>query len=246
MAFTSPPYAASESAWFSMEEDDSAEDRDPWLFPDEATAITASVVSAIQSDPKITTTFDAMRKFVWLERLFRAGLSGRLGPSFSIEKMAVLAEETSEQTLLQRTLRWNVRPNQDELAVLYGLARIAPSLEGTVRARVENCLLKAGLEASVALSDNDEALDRALANALPKIRTLSDDAWERACGISLDLTNSVNAPLIGTLGETGANARIQSLTEKIARTVELRRLRSSLGVHADENLALTQSHCGRL
>ena len=93
-----------------------------------------------------------------------------------------------------------------ELAVLYGLARIAPSLEGTVRARVENCLLKAGLEASVALSDNDEALDRALANALPKIRTLSDDAWERACGISLDLTNSVNAPLIGTLGETGANA----------------------------------------
>ena len=65
----------------------SAEDRDPWLFPDEATAISASVVSAIQSDPKITTTFDAMRKFVWLERLFRAGLSGRLGPSFSIGKI---------------------------------------------------------------------------------------------------------------------------------------------------------------
>jgi hypothetical protein len=190
-------------------------------------------------------TFDAMRSFVWLQRLFRAGLSGDLGPHFRVERLALLAEQTSAQVSPHRTLRWNVRPYEEERVLLYQLASTVAGLEGRARARAERCLTTAGIDPQQQWSEEDK-LEQAVSRTLSKIRSLSDNEWDEACGVELSPSVLESVRLSSVLGNDRTAALLGDLDERITRISELRRLRTTLGIRSDEQIAFSQTSCGRL
>jgi hypothetical protein len=111
----------------------SAADDNPWDFPGIKKAIHEKVMERIRAD---TTGSDEkviadVSEFVLLQRLFRMGLSGDLGPDFPIEKLVELTEiaTKSRPPLAVHTLRWDSFPGQLEqllfAQIMFGLNILA-------------------------------------------------------------------------------------------------------------------------
>jgi hypothetical protein len=220
LAFTSPPYAAREKVWFEDEEAEDVDDPTPWLFPDGDTLagdlkITTSVTDLIKRDPTHQEVFTAMREFVWLQRLFRAGLSGGLGADFPVERLSQLARVTAGQVVPQRTLRWNVR-TPPELTFLTELSSDVPGYPPTFKQRAEACMRRAGV-----VSTSGPA---SVESIIAKLRSLSDDDWDRDCRFA----------------DNSMPDKIVKLSSQVSDT---RRLRGALGVREDEQLIAAGAQC---
>jgi hypothetical protein len=224
VSFTSPPYAAMTTPWFDKDGDaeqnrrldEEAEKKDPWLFPDRDLQTTAQVVSLIAHDPKSADVFAGMRQFVWLERLFRAGLSGRLGVEFPVERLAQLAKETAGSVEKQRTPRWNVRTPSELPFLAQLLTTVKSGANRGTQAQMSACLRAVGIDVASVGNDRD-ATERAVVRARVRLYDISDDAWDEACRFAE-----------GTVSP--------ELAELSARVSNLRRLRHAVGIRADEAL----------
>jgi hypothetical protein len=167
IAFTSPPYASLKTPWFQESPAD-ADDTDPWLFPDGEIGITTRVVSLLKPATVKREIFEAMREFVWAQRLFRAALSGALGDAFPIDNLAELAKATSTHARMQRTVRWQL--NAGEFRLLNELRSELEGLGTAARRQAEACIAVATLEGTS-----------------PKIYAMPDERWDRACRFSGDI-----------------------------------------------------------
>jgi hypothetical protein len=164
IAFTSPPYAGQSKPWFSEQTADS-DDSDPWLFSDSDIKITENVVNAIELSTDKRDIYDAMREFVWMQRLFRAAFAGSLGDAFPIERLTDLARDASAFLQRQRTVRWQL--NAGELRLMDELQDVLPELQLEGRVQAAACL-------------------KTIKNlgSIPKIYAFSDEEWDRACRFS--------------------------------------------------------------
>jgi hypothetical protein len=223
VSFTSPPYAAMTTPWFDKEGEagrdrlnDEAEKKDPWLFPDRDLQTTAQVVTLIARDPKSADVFAGMRQFVWLERLFRAGLSGRLGAEFPVERLAQLATETAGSVEKERTPRWNVRTPSELHFLAQLLTTVKSGANRGAQAQMSACLRAVGIDDASVGYDRD-ATERAVVDARGRLYDVSDDAWDEACRFA----------------EGTVSPELAALS---ARVSDLRRLRHAVGIRADEAL----------
>lgn len=230
IAFTSPPYAAVGTPWFeegaereTEEASEKAEQEAPWLLSDADLHTTENVLTLIAQEPRKRDVFDGMREFVWLERLFRAGLSGKLGADFPVERLAELAEKTALAVSKQRTPRWNIRAPTELSFLVQLLQAIKPGAD--YERKLAACAATVGIDAPKVGRDQ-RAIEAAVTAARSRLYTLRDDDWDRTCRF-----------------EGGVP---QSLAEVSTRVGDLRRLRHALGLREDEALLQRGTACGPL
>ena len=219
LAFTSPPFANMSGPWSDASDKTDWEDKDPWLFDESELHILPSVLELIAKDPAKQDTFAVMREFVWMQRLFRAALAGRLGKQFPVETLPRLAQETAGSVEPQRTLRWNVR-TAPELSFLMRLKlRDYKTLNKSARDRVDACLKKIEFDPEKTMRARE--ID-ALSKVRAKLYALSDEEWEKSC-VFKDASSEVVA--------------------ESAQVNQLRKLRHAMGLREDEALASRPSRC---
>jgi hypothetical protein len=227
VSFTSYPYATAKEPWYKIKEDTVADDSDPWLFPDPDVPITANVVRAIEASPERQDIFNGMRKFVWFERLFRAGLSGNLGADFPVEKLAELGEQTATAVPRERTWRWNVR-TPPELHLLFKLVKDTKDMSDAGRANAVACLRAVGIDASGVDVGDHNAVAKAVGAAATKLYDISDEQWDKVCRF------------------TPASSLSTELVTDSSLTADMRALRNAFGLRAEDKFAEAYKGCGPL
>jgi hypothetical protein len=160
-----------------------------------------------------------MREFVWMQRLFRAALSGRLGKQFPVETLPQLAQDTADFVKPQRTLRWNVRIAPELSFLARVKLRDYRSLDKPARDRVDACLKKIDFDPDkFTRAKKADALEEARA----KLYAISDEEWEKAC-----------------VFKDGSPELVAESTQ----VSELRKLRHAMGLRDDEALASRAERC---
>ena len=82
-------------------------DRNPWQFGELRTEIASKVWQRIDSDSRIKTSYQDLRDFTVLQRLFRLALEGDAWSEFPIEKLVTLTESTAGSYVFVPTARWH-------------------------------------------------------------------------------------------------------------------------------------------
>lgn len=226
VSFTSPPYGDLKTPWFEEQDTDLKDDSEPWKFPEAGLETTKHVLKLVKSDREKENTVGGMREFVWLQRLFRAGLAGNLGSDFPVERLTELGMVTAPFVKRQRTMRWNVR-TPPELSLLKATTEFVKTAGSGNRAAAA-CLQAVGIDAAAVDSANNATLIRAVLQAQSKLYKIDDDAWDHVC--RFDNRSGVTRSLIDDSG----------------RASDLRRLRHAFGLREDEKLATVGVHCGAL
>jgi hypothetical protein len=92
-------------------------DRNPWEFDELKPLIEEKVWRRIDSDPQLRSTYQDLREFTVLQRLFRIALDDSSWKNFPIEKLVGLTNATAQYYRYEPTNRWEsrrqltVRPN---------------------------------------------------------------------------------------------------------------------------------------
>lgn len=224
----SPAYFADPFlAWWSPENVaiEAYIDRSPWVFDAFSAALTAEISrrSADRAAGTEAASLSAMRDFAVLQRLFRAALDQRFGPSFPIE--ALLELDAALETALPPdigatpTQRWNLRDGVAEIGLLRVLraANAAPpelGAGGGWAAAADRCLAFAGARAGA------DALSQALAqgDGLAALAQIAPAAWDAVCGPA----------------RFAPRREIAALAEQVSAG---RALRDALGLDADRRLS---------
>jgi hypothetical protein len=223
VSFTSPPFAAMTRPWFEKGGEaeldrinEEAEKKDPWLFPDRDLHTSDRVLSLIAHDPRSADVFASMRQFVWLERLFRAALSGRLGADFPVERLAALAKETAGSVEKQRTPRWNARSPSELPFLEQLLITVQREANRGGIAEMSACLRAVGIDPTQVGGGRDD-IERVVVDARSRLYNISDDAWDKVCRFT----------------EGTASPKLAAMSLDVS---DLRRLRHAVGLRADEAL----------
>jgi hypothetical protein len=106
-------------------------DTNPFELTQYETALGEAVRAGIQRDPDAARTVEHMAQFTRLQRLFRAGLAGALGPQFRRDRLKELAAALGpqEEASGARTLRWSPAPGALEALAKESLTRSLAALE---------------------------------------------------------------------------------------------------------------------
>ena len=198
IAFTTPPYFLNgdpprlddEAA---LEELATWTDKEPWEFPAIADKIQQTVRAALE-DPKNAEereTLQIVSEFAILQRFFRLGFEGGLGPDFPVELLADLHGSVAPERrpAPARTYRWNSRENalQSMLAVLTKLEIGSLPAEGggawvdRIRHQLKTCDALTG-EYSDRLTKRGESLGKIEAERPPDGQDETDwqGRWDAA------------------------------------------------------------------
>jgi hypothetical protein len=97
-----------------------------WVFTALTDTIEARVREGVAKHDKARTVLSEVTEFTQLQRLFQAALLGRLGKEFPVEKLVALADATApgQRQAPTRTLRWDLRDGQGEIARGYQAASL--------------------------------------------------------------------------------------------------------------------------
>ena len=97
---------------------------EPWEFEALQPVLEDTVLKAVRVDSDALKSLRVMQQFTAAQRLFRAAFDGRLGDRFPVERLAVLARQTSEvvdfNALTDRWLlvRPSLLPKENEHALV--------------------------------------------------------------------------------------------------------------------------------
>lgn len=117
VAFESAPYfigGAPPASRQELRELEESSDTDPWQFPAIAERVQAAIEENLTDEERAVV--DRMSDFARVQRFFRRGLDGGLGPRFPVVRLRRLAEALAqrEQLAVVHTPRWNARPGMLE------------------------------------------------------------------------------------------------------------------------------------
>ncbi|MEP9387287.1 hypothetical protein [Mesorhizobium sp. KR9-304] len=166
-AFATLPYfAPNVENWWEEDQPtlNDTVDESPWQFPSLDTRVDDVVRIAVATDAGRQDELRSIEEFVYLQRLFRAALDGKLGEQFPVQKLADLTIATRDGVTEVRTPRWNARTGLLELSFL-----------STTRSEIEE--QRAGALADAAQSCVNAFIDLE-PSALSKIPA---EEWDSKC-----------------------------------------------------------------
>ena len=205
-----------------------------------------------------------MREFAWSQRLFRAALSGRLGPNFPVGHLTELAKVTRPAVKSQRTVRWNVRPPPEMALLAKTIQTLAIPAPPPTTAK-DGDIVPPDLKPSDPSSLPEKAADP---NAVAA-EALAERNRETAClaAVGIDFSkldpkddNATEEALIAAEGRLydlsddawdkvcrfAAGTAPDDLVEASIFASDRRRLRHALGLRDDEKLVRDGLKCGAL
>jgi hypothetical protein len=169
-AFATLPFFAQDvEGWWQEEQPKLNEmvDENPWQFPALGTRVDDVVRSAISPDGGRQDELRSIEEFVYLQRLFRDALDGKLGDGFPVQKLADLTAATRDGVTEVRTPRWNARTGLLELRFLETTKReVEEQRAGALGEAAQACV-------SAFISLEPAALAR-----------LSAEEWDAMCAFS--------------------------------------------------------------
>jgi len=204
---------------------DTGGDTSPFTFPAYQDQITDVVRAGIVKSPTARIVLEDMRKFTLLQRLFRAALSGQLGPRFPVEKLEDLATIANAAISAGHSPRWDAHPGYLEIYYVREMQFIANLLTNV--AVYQDLVTKVTSCAS--------SLPRPWSDkkALDLIGRISDDDWTSNCDLA-DLASRHQE--LATMPTENDPYRAYLLVRYAQIAHQARRLRDTLGV-ANDNTA---------
>jgi hypothetical protein len=223
-----PPPSEDKAAWEALT---AYADDAPWEFPEISARVREVVRKALAEDPEMAEDRGAvatLAEFTILQRLFRAALTGELGPDFPVESLALLHREAapSAPPAAVRTPRWESRPGILELSLKQLADRElaaaeAPGRPDALQAWLVEALRRvasAADEYATKIADRDQALGAVEQG--PEWSGLPCPAWEAAWDSFQSWAVGWEERL-GRLSadiESRANIRLLDATDEPART----------------------------
>ena len=203
VAFTSEPLFAQKSAAGYA-------DTTPFELPFLTERVRAAVARGVNANPEDRASFEAVKEFATLQRLFRVALKGGLGSQFPIEKLVTLKQGTRTPQVACKTPRWNPHPGGVEAKFLRTIQYLGADLPtddsilSHTKSQISACLLFASRRSDV---------DR-----------IAPNEWDRACGfeqisndaaISCFGNDEISSPACAAAKAIGRLALITSKTRQI-------------------------------
>jgi hypothetical protein len=182
-----PPDSEDKAAWEALT---AFADDAPWEFPEVSGRVREVVRKALADDPAMAEDRDAvavLSEFTVLQRLFRLGLTGELGPDFPVESLALLHRDAAPAAPPPpvRTPRWDTRPGLLEHSLkAYAGRELALNASRTPPAALPASLVTdleavaaAAEEYAAKVAERDKAL-AALDDASPGGPGVPSPSWE--------------------------------------------------------------------
>jgi hypothetical protein len=213
VAFITPPAFAKSGHTYA--------DLDPFEDADVNRAVEAAVSRGLSSSRTDLASFNIVRDFAQLQRLFRVALKGSLGSEFPIERLIALkrAAQSAMTPEMCKTPRWTPQPGLLEakfyttIVSVYNLTKAENSSETSGFVSKAKATMKACLS-SVA-RQSPRSLDR-----------IPEHQWEASCGFA-DLATEASEQC--NSGDDLACA-FRSVTKLARTTAQKRQLRFAAGI----------------
>ncbi len=211
VAFESPAFFAGGASKWADETNSARDDYvddDPWEIETVSSGLSTAVEAEVRRNTQVSDIVSSMREFAILQRLFRTGLDGRLGPDFPTDQLVALSQQTAMDVNPDAlTAQWLRRPGEIEGQLFARTAEVAETIptgfaEDQFFARVGACM-----SLMMETAENDPRGESAL-------ETIDASRWNKVCVFS-DL---------GTFGSDGTD--LQEFSQIAA---DIRTIRASVG-----------------